>query len=308
MSRADFDVLVQLAMRRQELAGLQSIVEKELLHYEIFNALDNGGLLQGLVFQGGTSLRLCWGSERFSEDLDFAAGRDFDGTGMARIKTCIEESIGRRYGLQVTVKEPKARDPSSEGVAVSTWQVSVITAPGNPAIPQQRIKIELAAIPAYTREVVPLRKNYEFLEGTGTLIVPVESRSEILADKLVAFPSSLFDRDGKMVDFASRKIRHRDIWDIAWLLRSPADPESALISNKVNDYGVPDFSERLARTQAAVEPIVNSEAFKVQMSRFLDIETRRRTVDRRDFLQYLTRAVSDVLGRVRTDLQPSSGH
>ncbi|CDG92427.1 hypothetical protein XBP1_330002 [Xenorhabdus bovienii str. puntauvense] len=28
-------------------------------------------------FQGGTSLSLCYGGNRFSEDLDFAGGKDF---------------------------------------------------------------------------------------------------------------------------------------------------------------------------------------------------------------------------------------
>lgn len=156
---------------------------------------------------------------------------------------------------------------------MSTWQVSVITAPGNPALPQQRIKIELAAVPAYSRETMPLRKNYDFLEGAVTTLVPVESREEILADKLVALPSSLFDKDGKMVDLASRRIRHRDIWDIAWLLLTQAEPNPELISNKVNDYGVADFSARLSGAAEAVGPIVNSESFRVQMSRFLDHET-----------------------------------
>ncbi|HET6629122.1 MAG TPA: nucleotidyl transferase AbiEii/AbiGii toxin family protein, partial [Woeseiaceae bacterium] len=44
------------------------VVEKELLHYDILFALDTEGLLDPLTFQGGTSLRLCYGAQRFSED------------------------------------------------------------------------------------------------------------------------------------------------------------------------------------------------------------------------------------------------
>lgn len=36
------------------------------------------GFFSSLVFQGGTSLRLCHGSPRYSEDLDFAGGTSFD--------------------------------------------------------------------------------------------------------------------------------------------------------------------------------------------------------------------------------------
>lgn len=71
----DFSALVDLAMAHPGLSATRPVVEKELLHYEIFQALDAEGLLKDLVFQGGTSLRLCRGSDRFSEDLDFAGGR-----------------------------------------------------------------------------------------------------------------------------------------------------------------------------------------------------------------------------------------
>ncbi|WP_254693758.1 nucleotidyl transferase AbiEii/AbiGii toxin family protein [Shewanella sp. MEBiC00475] len=41
------------------------------------SVIEKGGLLDKLTFQGGTSLRLCYGGNRFSEDLDFAGGKDF---------------------------------------------------------------------------------------------------------------------------------------------------------------------------------------------------------------------------------------
>ena len=73
----NFQHLVDQAMNSSDRAGLRPVIEKELLHYDILFALDHAGLLQGLTFQGGTSLRLCYGSSRFSEDLDFAGGVDF---------------------------------------------------------------------------------------------------------------------------------------------------------------------------------------------------------------------------------------
>ena len=171
---------------------MRPVVEKEILHYDIFHALNSGGFLRDLVFQGGTSLRLCRGSKRFSEDLDFAGGRGFTSEKMALVKSCIESHIGARYGLKVLVKEPKeSREPSDpENVRVDKWQVSVETSPGRRDLPQQRIKLEIANIPAYTRELVPLRTNYDFLEGYNTVLVPTETMSEVMADKVIAFPAS----------------------------------------------------------------------------------------------------------------------
>jgi len=39
-------------------AGMQVILEKEILHQTILRALDRAGCLEGLVFMGGTALRL----------------------------------------------------------------------------------------------------------------------------------------------------------------------------------------------------------------------------------------------------------
>ena len=66
---SDIDELHQYAIRlaqEQNSSGMIMTIEKELLHYEILNAMDEGGLLDRLVFQGGTSLRLCYGAERYS--------------------------------------------------------------------------------------------------------------------------------------------------------------------------------------------------------------------------------------------------
>ena len=82
MKQEDFKLYVEKAMADSEMSAMRPVVEKELLHYEIFNALDQDGLLKNLVFQGGTSLRLCRGSERFSEDLDFVGGKDFSSASM----------------------------------------------------------------------------------------------------------------------------------------------------------------------------------------------------------------------------------
>ena len=59
------------------MGNLLPVVEKELLHYRILDAMMREGFFSSLVFQGGTSLRLCHGSPRYSEDLDFAGGTSF---------------------------------------------------------------------------------------------------------------------------------------------------------------------------------------------------------------------------------------
>lgn len=102
------------------------------------------------MFQGGTALRLCRGSDRFSKDLDFAGGVDFSAEKMERIKACVEVRIGDRFGLKVEVRPKPAK---AGNVKVDKWWISIETTPENPAMPRQKIKLEIANIPARTRKL-----------------------------------------------------------------------------------------------------------------------------------------------------------
>ena len=42
LDKADFNELVDLAMANPALSAMRPVVEKELLHYEIFQALEDG--------------------------------------------------------------------------------------------------------------------------------------------------------------------------------------------------------------------------------------------------------------------------
>lgn len=304
MDKQDFNALVDLAMANPALSAMRPVVEKELLHYELFQALDAEGLLKDLVFQGGTCLRLCRGSDRFSEDLDFAGGADFSAEGMGRIKACVEKRIGERFGLKVAVsnKPPKVADDSIPHVRVDKWWITIETAPENPSLPRQRIKLEIANIPAYTRELVALRVNYEFLAGMPTVLVNAESLDEIMADKVLAFPTSLLDRQGQAVASDSNKIRHRDIWDLAWLSARGAKLDVRLVVAKIADYSVTDYASLLERAIVQLPAIVKSGEFKAQMGRFIDSATLAKTLANEAYADYLAASVGGLFAQMRAAL------
>lgn len=293
MPTEDFKELADIAMQQPGRTAMRPVVEKEILHYDIFYALDAAGLLKDLVFQGGTSLRLCRGSSRFSEDLDFAGGRDFTSQKMEAIKTCIEKHIGERYGLVVKVKEPKemATLPDYENVRVDMWQVSVETTPQHRDVPRQRIKLEIANIPAYTTELLPLRQNYDFLLGYGAVLVNAETIDEILADKVVAFPASV------------KNIRYRDIWDIAWLQQQGAKLDPALVERKVEDYHIDEYERLLDGAIERLPGLIAGKPFIDQMTRFIDADTIARTLGEPKFAAYLKGAVVGVFSEMAAHLK-----
>lgn len=54
---------------------------QEKFELEVLDRLNASRLLKNLVFGGGTMLRLCYGLNRFSVDMDFWAGKNFNGVG-----------------------------------------------------------------------------------------------------------------------------------------------------------------------------------------------------------------------------------
>lgn len=163
---------------------------------------------------------------------------------------------------------------------VAKWQISIETAPQQSDFPRQRINIEIANVPAYTRELMPLRLNYDFLLGYGAVLVNVESLNEIMADKVIAYPA------------ATKYVRFRDIWDLAWLSQQGAKLDPALVKLKMVDYQIADFPALLQSAIARLPEVVASKGFMDQMLRFIDSDTIAATLDKPQFLEYLVNVVS----------------
>ncbi|KGK40906.1 hypothetical protein LH51_18770 [Nitrincola sp. A-D6] len=290
---ADFDQLVVRAMQQNEVAAMRPVIEKELLHYDILYCLDQAGLLNELVFQGGTSLRLCYGANRFSEDLDFAGGTGFSSVELAAMKDCIETYIGQRYGLDVNVKEPNVlkQDVQYAELRIEKWQISITTAPGQKSMPRQRIKLEIANIPAYTKAAMPLRNNYDFLpDGYEDTLIFTESLDEVMADKLIALPAT------------QRYVRHRDLWDLVWLQQQNAKLDPVLVSNKVADYKIPNYQWLLESRINSLETIVSSQAFHAEMKRFLPTPVYDRTMGQDKFKSFMLSSLKSLMEELHNHL------
>ena len=288
IDQQNFAQLVNRAMQNQNLTHMRAVIEKELLHYDILFALEKGGLLDKLTFQGGTSLRLCYGGNRFSEDLDFAGGKDFTSADLADMKSCIEKYIGQRYGLEVNVKEPKElrEDPRYAELKVDKWQIAVVTAPERKDLPKQRIKLEVANVTAYTKEPLPLLVNYDFLpDGYSDTLILTETLDEVMADKIISLPAT------------TRYVRNRDLWDLAWLQQQGATLDMQLVTNKIEDYQLHDFDTMLSDLIKRLPTLVSDKAFVDEMRRFLPTDVFERTLALEKFQIYLRNTFQYIILR-----------
>lgn len=278
-----FDQFVNEALRsRAELTSLRPVVEKELLHHDILREMSEAGLLTGLTFIGGTCLRVCYGSARLSEDLDFTGGSRFKKRDLADLARVLTERLKTRYGLPVTVSKPV-----KTGGKVSTWKLTIETRPGQRHLPAQRIHLDICAIPSHDPRPMMLRNLYGIDLGTSGLILQAQSREEILADKIIALA------------FRENRIKNRDLWDIAWLTQQGIELPTQFIPLKLKDHQrtstefITSLTERTASLHT--QPVMR-EDFMKEMRRFLPAATVRDTVEKEAYWSFLTDRV-DELGK-----------
>jgi hypothetical protein len=197
---------------------------------------------------------------------------------------------------------PKPAKAGAGQVKVDKWWISIETAPEHSDMPRQKIKLEIANIPARTKELLPLLANYDSARAMPTVMVNTESLDEIMADKILAFPTSLRDKEGRPVGVDNAKIRHRDIWDLAWLSRRGAKLDPKLVAAKIGDYGIEGYGALLDQAIELIPAIVKSRQFKAQMSRFIDSSTVGKMLSTDAHLDYFSNATSAMFSNMRTEL------
>lgn len=283
-----FDQLVERAMRSEDALGtVRPAIEKELLHHDILREMSRNGLMAGLVFIGGTCLRSCYGSPRLSEDLDFTGGRAFEAGQLAELGEVLEKTLLEKYGLPVHVSEPVREEGN-----VSTWKLRLQTRPASRHLPAQRIHIDICALPSHRPQPALLRNVYGVDMGTEGLIVQVESRDEILADKWVALA------------FRPNRLKYRDLWDMVWLDRQGIRLEPSLVFQKLVDrkHSRKVFSDALVGRLGDLEnKPQHRESFRKEMERFLPAADLRDSMDHPAFWEMLTLRLREQAASLSTD-------
>ena len=286
-----FEQLVAAAVENQsDLTPLQIVVEKELLHHDIIREMSKAGLLKHLIFIGGTCLRGCYGSNRLSEDLGFTGAKDFTRESLISLAPILTRQLKVKYDLLVEVAEP-----IKERGNVDTWKLKVVTRPGQPGLPMQRIHIDICAVPSYDRQPMVLRNHYGVDMGTSGLIIQAQSREEILADKMVAFA------------LRCNRLKNRDLWDIGWLKQQNITLPVDLVWKKVADrhHDAAEFINLLSeRVDLLLEDSRVHQSFVNEMKRFLPPGVVADTVEKNEFWPYLRTLVQEeasliIAGRQR---------
>src|ERR1700733_14624781 len=252
--------------RRGIEAGMDQNLMKEAIHLHLLSALSDTGVLQHVVFQGGTALRLCYGGERYSEDLDFVCGKagaylkdvEFDGLVDNALETT-KQTLQRDFDIdaaQIALKRPAQPElVKGNDVNVAAWQIVVPVNP-TPNAPKSRIKIEFANVPSYDSKPLTVNATPGLVQ-IQDVILNVETANEILADKAVALT-------------ARAALKFRDVWDVWFLVNKlGAAPDREMARKKFADYSTSDIAVKAKARLDELAQDATATAFYAEMQRFL---------------------------------------
>jgi predicted nucleotidyltransferase component of viral defense system len=252
--------------RRGIEAGMDQNLMKEAIHLHLLSALSEAGILQHVIFQGGTALRLCYGGERYSEDLDFVCGKagvyvkDLDLHAVVdRALATSKRTLQRDFDIdaaRISLKRPAQPELVKEAdVSVVAWQI-VVPVDSTPNTPKSRIKIEFANVPSYDAKPMTVSAPPGLVQ-IQDVILNTETPNEILADKAVALT-------------ARAVLKYRDVWDVWFLVNKlGATPNREIVLKKFADYKTSDIAKKAKARLNELAEDATATAFYAEMRRFL---------------------------------------
>lgn len=272
-------IVEQIQTANPELVGMDDVIEKEILHHDILSVLHNEGFLSKLTFMGGTSIRICYGGSRLSEDLDFSCGKTFKKKDFKGMDSYLETFLKNKYQLNVTVREPKSKTGNT-----STWKITIEKHSHRPDIPSQKMHIDVCSVPSYDVEHRPIIDHFNIKSPISGLPIAVQSQEELLADKMVAFA------------YRKRRIKPRDVWDIVWLTQQQQNQNGSLVTQKLQARGKEkeEFVCLIAKHSALIQNSTDSKKdFYNEMSRFLPQGVLARTLEQPKFWPYVGTVIKE---------------
>lgn len=181
---------------------------REYLQARILEALQRGGAMISLAFQGGTALRFLYNIARFSEDLDFALERPSADYDFRAYLTEIQSAFtAEGYKVQVKVSDQKTVHSAFVRFYGLLYELKLSTQPTEAL----SVKIEVDTHPPegaalevdLVRRFIPLRIQHH-------------DRASLLAGKLHAILQREYAKG-------------RDLYDLLWYLSDPTWPEPNLV-------------------------------------------------------------------------------
>jgi Nucleotidyl transferase AbiEii toxin, Type IV TA system len=191
---------------------------REALQARILAALQAGGAMIPLAFQGGTALRFLYGIRRYSEDLDFALERPDRGYDLRAYLGQVRTELARE-GYEVDVKLSDQRTVHSAFVRFPGLLGQLGLSPHSTQVLAVKLEVDTRPPAGADVEVSLIRRHL-------LLRLQHHDRASLLAGKLHAVLQRPYAKG-------------RDLYDLVWYLSArdwPA-PNLVLLRNALHQTG-----------------------------------------------------------------------
>jgi len=241
---------------------------KEIVQEIVLLGLFRSGFFNNAAFYGGTALRIFYGLDRFSEDLDFSLLSPNNDFNLSKYSKYIQNELGA-YGFEMTVDE-KSKSVNSAiksafikgGTEIHLLKINSIKNPikGVHANEQFKIKLEVDTNP-------PSGAEYEVKYQLNPIPYSVRlfSASSLFAGKIHAL---LYRKWGN-------RVKGRDFYDYIWYL-------SKNIKVDLNH-----FSKRMKQTEHLKdgETLTRDILVKLLLNKFAEIDFQQAKNDVLPFIK-----------------------
>lgn len=222
---------------------------QEIIQRIVLLGLHRAGFFQKGAFYGGTALRILYGLDRFSEDLDFCLREPDPSFSLSPYFAAIEQEL-ERFDFKATVSEKR----TGEGVVIESAFVKQSTYQGLLVIGKQASRAQSGQLIKVRLEVDKLNPSGgEECEKLVQLPIPFLVKTLTL--------ESLFA--GKLHAIIARsylnRVKGRDYYDLAYFLARDAGVNLKYLEAKLRDSGHYEGKSPLTR-QRLIELL--SEKFK----------------------------------------------
>jgi len=280
-------IVQSVLQQNPEYSGFENVIEKEIFHHDIISALHQSGFLENLTFIGGTSLRMCHGWNRLSEDLDFNGGIDFTPEKFSSLANVVSDTLSKKYMLDISVAQPKPMEGDT-----ATWRASIEKNAAKPGGAKQKIHIDICRYKTINPIMKTTMNFYPFKSPIEGLPIPCQSLDEILVDKIIVFA---------MREYSNRVVKPRDLWDITFLNNRHIQLDNNVLMQKLVQRGI-GFDLFFDRTISNLNSVNVNEEIKLdfhrEMSRFVLPELAKNTLENEHFWGVVKNAVAEVVSSI----------
>jgi hypothetical protein len=255
--------LVKLRVKQQNAGSVEQekLVLREIIQEIALLGLWRAKFFEHAAFYGGTALRILYGLDRFSEDLDFTLLRkksDFDIQPYAKAIALELEAFD--FEAKVEKKSKSIDTPVESAFIKADSHISFLVAaskfkPQKGSLIKVKIEIDTDAVPGFASEA----KHFFWPQPFSVLTCDLPS---LMAGKLHA----TFCRGLR------KNIKGRDWYDLLWYVGQGIKPNWVYLEAKLRDSGHwnTKFSPKLFQ-EWAIEQVsaLNVESAKLDVRRFI---------------------------------------